>query len=231
MVSNSRAGEGAVYQSIFYPYYNDANCTGLGGREVAWAGEVRAILVDAFGNMRADTNQNAQLDLGGDLIIEFNAQGLADLWRDVDADGQLEKDGTDSLAFSGLAQDDPKIKYLWRSSTWLNEIDDVNILMAFFMQPIRAGLTGDRHQGSFIQMRIGNAGQKIGRARSQRRQADGCPAGQPALDVAHEGRALLMARGDELQAAVQQDVDEVEILLPGYAEDEGRSFIFQTLHE
>jgi type IV pilus assembly protein PilY1 len=123
VISNSRSGEGAIYQSIFYATYEG---------EVTWIGEIHSFLVDAYGNIRVDTNQNKQLDLGTDLIVEFNSQGLIDLWLDVDADGQLWKTtdgGPDTLQYTNLALNHSNIKYLWNSNTWLNEIDDVNILI------------------------------------------------------------------------------------------------------
>jgi type IV pilus assembly protein PilY1 len=123
VISNSRSGEGAIYQSIFYATYEG---------EVTWVGEIHSFLVDAYGNMRVDTNENKQLDLGTDLILEFNDEGLIDLWLDVDADGQLSKStdgGPDTLQYSNLGVNNSNIKYLWNSNTWLNEIDDVNILL------------------------------------------------------------------------------------------------------
>jgi type IV pilus assembly protein PilY1 len=49
VISNSRSGEGALYQSVFYPEYEDA-----GGLAVQWAGLVQSFLVDDHGNMRVD---------------------------------------------------------------------------------------------------------------------------------------------------------------------------------
>ncbi|MEJ2687990.1 MAG: hypothetical protein P8124_12485, partial [Gammaproteobacteria bacterium] len=52
VISNSRSGEGAIYQSIFYPAKTiDANT-------VQWIGQVHSLMVDAYGNMREDTNHN-----------------------------------------------------------------------------------------------------------------------------------------------------------------------------
>lgn len=123
VISNSRSGEGAIYQSIFYGQYEG---------DAKWVGEVHSFLVDAYGNIRVDTNSNKRLDLATDLIVEFNDLGLIDLWRDVDADGQLWKStagGVDTLQHSNLSLNHSEIKYLWNSSNWLNEINDINILI------------------------------------------------------------------------------------------------------
>ncbi len=58
VISGSRSGEGAIYQSIFYPEYNDND-----GNTANWVGEVQALFVDAYGNMREDSNNNHRLDL------------------------------------------------------------------------------------------------------------------------------------------------------------------------
>lgn len=123
VISNSRSGEGAIYQSIFYGQYEG---------EVKWVGEVHAFLVDAYGNIRVDTNNNKQLDLATDLIVEFNDLGLIDLWLDVDADGQLSKStegGVDTQQYTNLNLNHSEVKYLWNSSNWLNEIDAASILL------------------------------------------------------------------------------------------------------
>jgi type IV pilus assembly protein PilY1 len=39
VISNTRSGEGGVYQSIFYPYFNDANCLNADTKEVSWVGQ------------------------------------------------------------------------------------------------------------------------------------------------------------------------------------------------
>jgi type IV pilus assembly protein PilY1 len=120
VISNSLSGEGAVYQSVFYPAYNE---------EASWLGEVRAFLVDANGNMRADSNHNKRLDLLDDRIVEFDGEGLISLWRDVDGDGLLEKGAPDTQEAGGLAHDHDTVKHLWTSSAWLNEIDASDILV------------------------------------------------------------------------------------------------------
>jgi len=53
VVSSSRSGEGAVYQSVFFPGYKDAE-----GSAINWVGEVRALMVDAYGHMRTDMYLN-----------------------------------------------------------------------------------------------------------------------------------------------------------------------------
>ncbi|MCK5794878.1 MAG: hypothetical protein KAH12_09225, partial [Anaerolineales bacterium] len=49
VISNSRSGEGAIYQSIFFPELYDAS-----SHSVTWTGDVHALLVDKFGRMHED---------------------------------------------------------------------------------------------------------------------------------------------------------------------------------
>lgn len=66
VISGSRSGEGAVYQSVFYPTYEDAS-----QNRVVWAGAVHASFVDAYGRLREDTNGNGILE-DNDYVVIFN---------------------------------------------------------------------------------------------------------------------------------------------------------------
>lgn len=67
VISGSRSGEGAIYQSVFYPEYQD-NATPNANR-ITWAGSVHASFVDELGRMREDTNHNRILDINDKVII------------------------------------------------------------------------------------------------------------------------------------------------------------------
>ncbi len=62
VISNTRSGEGAVYQSIFYPTISDSTAN---TNTATWVGQVHSLLVDANGNMREDTFTNKKLDVKG----------------------------------------------------------------------------------------------------------------------------------------------------------------------
>jgi type IV pilus assembly protein PilY1 len=115
VLSASRSGEGATYQSIFYPKY----------KNVSWAGDVHALLVDSYGQLREDTNANLALDHATDKIIEFDAfsPGVVKKYTDTDANGELS-------ASERSGQNPPdelldSIEYLWSASNWLNGLTDV----------------------------------------------------------------------------------------------------------
>jgi len=119
VISNTRSGEGAVYQAVFYPKYLN---------RVNWAGEVHALLVDAYGNMREDTNNNKALDVASDRIVQFDTSnpGQVLLYTDSNADGQLTTaEKTGQTPVSETLQD---VKYLWSSTPWLNGISDANVV-------------------------------------------------------------------------------------------------------
>ena len=65
----------------------------------------------------------------------------------------------------------------------------------------------------------------------ERGQAHARPAGQPAVDVGHEGGRLLVPGGDEADGAVQQDVHDVDVLFARDAEDGLHALVFQTADE
>ena len=122
VISNSRSGEGALYQSVFYPHKVDSAT----GSAITWAGQVHALLMDSYGNMREDTNGNQQLDLTEDYIIEFveTADGIkVDRYQDVNGNEQIDAGDT---AASTVAPEN--LIYLWSSTDWLNSSDlDANI--------------------------------------------------------------------------------------------------------
>jgi type IV pilus assembly protein PilY1 len=118
-----QSGEGAVYQALFFPKFEDEN-----HNSTKWAGQVHALLIDDHGNMREDTNGNGQLDLLDDLIIVHNVPGDGAVqvlkYRDANGDGFLDDTEANSPAdITTIAG----TNHLWNSSTWLNEIPDADV--------------------------------------------------------------------------------------------------------
>jgi type IV pilus assembly protein PilY1 len=144
VISSTRTGAGAVYQSIFHPYYNDANCSPAVTREASWVGEVHGLFVDPYGNMREDTNLNLTLDVVGatandrDRIVIFDGSDVYKL-DDANGDGRLQdgEDWTDAgsppdgeLQISEIDVSPvaiAELKFLWSTNDWLNELPDANI--------------------------------------------------------------------------------------------------------
>ena len=133
VISNTRSGEGAIYQSVFFPTANDSTS------KVTWVGQVHALLVDAYGNMREDTNGNDKLDLIDDYFVVFNEDGTANRYVDGDGNQKLEYNTAtcpsttsppaavicyDSLIDTVSLQD---LNYIWDTSSWLNEISDSDV--------------------------------------------------------------------------------------------------------
>lgn len=134
VISNTRSGEGAIYQSVFFPSKTDAD-----GKTISWAGQVHGFLMDAYGNMRENTNneitENKQLDLIADYFILFNEDGTANRYVDGDGNQLLEytspcptqDDGSCFDSFVDTVNLD-ELNYLWSSQDWLNSSGlDANI--------------------------------------------------------------------------------------------------------
>ena len=127
VISSSRSGEGAIYQSLFYTTQTDS-----AGNSVVWTGQTHSLFVDAYGNMREDTNRNGILDMTEDKIVIFTEnsnnggiQTVVDKYLDVNGDGQLigdEETATD------VSADVNELKFVWTSSQWLNELSDADVL-------------------------------------------------------------------------------------------------------
>ena len=111
------------------------------------------------------------------------------------------------------------------------EIHQVEVLVALLVKPGRGRLPGDGHHGGMIHVGVGHAGHQVGRPGTQRRQTDPGPARQPAVNVGHEGGTLFVAGGNEADGAVQQDIENLDVLFAGKPEDGLHALVFQTTHE
>ncbi len=120
VISQSREGEGAVYQSIFFPEFRDE-----AGNTINWAGQVHALLVDPQGNIREDTNGNQQLDLQHDKIIRYQELNI---FRYTDSNGNGKLDPDEQNATIELLNNPFDVRYIWTSTAWFNTIDDSSVV-------------------------------------------------------------------------------------------------------
>lgn len=110
VISASRSGEGAIYQAIFYPKTPPDDAY----RKVTWVGDVHALWLDDYGNMREDCNasdtgdgctgSDATLNTKTDKIIEFysdptTGEAMIRTFRDTEGDGKYIS-GTCSVPLS-----------------------------------------------------------------------------------------------------------------------------------
>jgi hypothetical protein len=108
VISNSRSGEGAIYQSIFFPEKRDSL-----GNTVNWTGNTHALFIDAYGNMREDTDGNHTMDLDTDRIVEFNGDtGMAELY-DYNSTTKT-KTSADNVTVTD-------IKFIWDALSWISD--------------------------------------------------------------------------------------------------------------
>ncbi len=109
----TRSGEGAAYQAIFFPPSLTHHTA------PHWSGQVHAYLVDAHGNLREDTNGDKRLTLTGDRVIEF-ADEKTYAHADADGNGLIDDGEKNGTALGGMTD----INFLWSSSSWLNSLSD-----------------------------------------------------------------------------------------------------------
>lgn len=139
VISNSRSGEGAIFQAVFYPNQEDA-----AGREITWAGDVHALWLDERGNIREDCgsggcavgNEDWTLDKTVDRILQFYTDDISGAARarsftDADGDGNIDDlngdgdiDADDKFADNISLRDIP---YLWSAGEWLSEVTEANV--------------------------------------------------------------------------------------------------------
>lgn len=99
VLATSTTGEGALYQSFFFPKVTE------GLQNVYWIGYTQALFLDTFGNLREDTNGDGRLVYKDDLIVRTRYDSTtgevkADLFRDTspspDGDGRADNATPDS---------------------------------------------------------------------------------------------------------------------------------------
>ncbi|WP_447974853.1 pilus assembly protein [Nitrospira sp. Kam-Ns4a] len=86
VLAASGTGEGAVYQAYFFPreFQNV--------QEIKWTGYTQSLFLDAFGNLREDTDQDHSLSLTADYIVRTRYDTssnsvVVDRFQDTNGDG------------------------------------------------------------------------------------------------------------------------------------------------
>lgn len=120
VVSNSRSGEGAVYQSIFYPKKYDAF-----GHDVSWAGDVQALLVDERGNMRED-HYDPEWYLPSHRTEPNPGRFQINLRSDIDRNGDGDCTDPDDVDYDGDGQCDKRDLIVLFEGDRVLKFDDVN---------------------------------------------------------------------------------------------------------
>ncbi|MBM9535543.1 pilus assembly protein [Desulfobulbus alkaliphilus] len=144
VISSSRSGEGAIYQSLFYTSQTDTL-----DNTVHWTGQLHSLFVDAYGNMREDTNNNGILDMESDKIVVFSEDSSGGVVRAV-AHLYLDADGTGILEEATLTDtniDISELNFIWNSSDWLNNLQDIDLTIN--RDPYISN-TGERYIITFI---------------------------------------------------------------------------------
>jgi Tfp pilus tip-associated adhesin PilY1 len=101
VLSSSTTGEGAIYQSYFYPTQFEAE------REIRYAGYVQSLFVDTYGNFREDTVKDNRLVLTEDRIVvtrydAVNDKLAIDIYVDANGDGKADPTRDTSVPPDGI---------------------------------------------------------------------------------------------------------------------------------
>ena len=101
VLSSSTTGEGAIYQSYFYPTQFEAE------REIKYAGYVQGLFLDTYGNLREDTVNDGRLVLTEDRIVvtrydSVNDKLAVDIYVDANGDGKADPTRDTSVPPDGI---------------------------------------------------------------------------------------------------------------------------------
>lgn len=84
VLATSSTGDGSIYQAYFYPLVYE------GLNQITWTGYAQGLFLDAFGNVREDTNGDGKLVFNQDHIIRSRLDSST---GDVRVDRYLDDDG------------------------------------------------------------------------------------------------------------------------------------------
>lgn len=148
VLANSSNGEGAVYQSYFYP------TTFEGLDELKWLGYTQALFLDSYGNLREDTDGDGRLVYSVDKIIktryETNQQSgsyrqvVIDRYDDANGDGQA-----DSSTPSSTGNPLRETQYLWEAGVRLANQDPSSRTLRTWLDLNNNGLVEDGEELDF----------------------------------------------------------------------------------
>ncbi len=123
VISASRSGEGSIVNAIFRPYVSS------GADNVAWTGDVHALMIDDAGRIRQDD---------GDAILE-DSDGYLDMCNDDTANLVRARVSSSLAARPTTAQlatcseiifplDLFDIEYLWSGANWLSSLSNSQVM-------------------------------------------------------------------------------------------------------
>jgi type IV pilus assembly protein PilY1 len=97
VLATASTGEGALYQSYFYPSTTEAAT----GNDVKWIGYTQSLFIDTFGNLREDSDGNAKLDYKNDKIVKTRLDSgnvvKVDKFEDANGDGLADDKNSDGV--------------------------------------------------------------------------------------------------------------------------------------
>ena len=112
VLATSSTGEGALYQAFYYPNRLE------GVNEIKWTGYTQGLFLDAFGNLREDTDADGRLILQNDHIIKTRYDSSVSevkVDRYADANGDGKADTTTPFETVGLKE----IQGIWEAGKQL----------------------------------------------------------------------------------------------------------------
>ena len=119
VLATSSTGEGALYQAYFFPSQFEQL------DEIQWLGYTQGLFIDAFGNIREDSDGDAQLKLDKDFIMQTRFDtSTSDVKVDrfADANGDGKADSSTPTETVGLRD----IKPIWEAGRRLALTDPSN---------------------------------------------------------------------------------------------------------
>ncbi|HET9961581.1 MAG TPA: hypothetical protein VFQ34_04555 [Nitrospiraceae bacterium] len=154
VLATANTGEGALYQSYFFPSTIEPSTL----NDVRWTGYTQSLFIDTFGNTREDTDQDGKLNYVRDLIVKTRFDTVAnqvkvDKYIDADGDGLPDDRTSDGLVTSAdcyvCAQTLADIVPLWEAGKQLALKDSSTRLLSTWVDSDHDGIVDAGEQMDF----------------------------------------------------------------------------------
>jgi type IV pilus assembly protein PilY1 len=155
VLASSSTGEGAVYQS----YFRSSTLEGV--NEIKWTGYLEGLFIDAFGNLREDTDGDGKLILTNDLITRTRVDAATrevkvDHFRDTGGDGIPDT----PAPFESVTLAD--VKPIWEAGKRLALTDPSARRILTWVDSNRNGIADAGEQIEFTASALAAAGIQLG---------------------------------------------------------------------
>ena len=178
-------------------------------------------------------------DLGGHLLEGVGRQVRGEqVHRHVDqhrtrpaVDGQVERALDDARQIGGAIDPVDPLAERPVDLGLIRVLMEVELLVRMAAVVVGRHVAGDHHHRNRVERGVGHAGRGVGQARPEVAQHDSWLSGDPGVAVGRVRGDLLVAAGDEADAALAERIEHGDVGVTAQAEDDLDPDPLEVLHQ